>query len=217
MRCRIGSLFVVCGLLCVVMNAGILRAASAVGDFEDHGDVGKPAKAGSADFDAKSGTYTICGGGANMWAKADAFHFVWKRMSGDVTLAADIGFPNAGGNAHRKACLIIRQGLEADSAYADVAVHGVGLTSLQYRESAGEITKGIEAKVAKPLRVQIEKKGDVISLSFIAKGGEAMQKLPQTITLKLQEPFYVGLAVCAHDDAAIEKAEFGNVKLSGGR
>ena len=41
-----------------------------------------------------------------MWFVSDAFQFVWKKVSGDVTIAADIAFPSPGGNAHRKACLL---------------------------------------------------------------------------------------------------------------
>ena len=54
-----------------------------------------------------------------------------------MALAADISFPEPGGNPHRKAVLMIRQSLDAGSVYADVALHGVGLTSLQYRDAQG--------------------------------------------------------------------------------
>jgi hypothetical protein len=67
----------------------------------------------------------------------DAFHFAWKKASGDLALAADVAFLGAGKDPHRKACLMIRQSLDADSAYVDVALHGDGLTSLQFREAKG--------------------------------------------------------------------------------
>ena len=62
---------------------------------------------------------------------ADAFQFAWKKISGDVEISADVSFPNSGGNEHKKAVLMLRQSLDADSVYADVALHGNGLTSLQ--------------------------------------------------------------------------------------
>src|SRR5438034_8242660 len=46
---------------------------------------------------------------------------------------------------HRKAVLMVRQTLDADSAYADVALHANGLTSLQYREEKGAATHEIQA------------------------------------------------------------------------
>ena len=83
-------------------------------------------------------------------APEDAFHFVWKKASGDLSLAADIAFVGAGNDPHRKACLMIRQSLDADSAYVDVALHGDGLTSLQFREAKGAATHEVQANVSAP-------------------------------------------------------------------
>lgn len=98
--------------------------AQPVGVFENQGDVGLTKRAGSASFAVGPDAYTVTGGGANMWFTNDAFHFVWKQVAGDATLAADISFPDEGGDPHRKACLLVRQSLAPDSAYADAAVHG---------------------------------------------------------------------------------------------
>jgi TolB protein len=109
--------------------------AQSLGVFTDHSDVGTPSTIGpgSATYDAANKTYTIAGGGENMWAAADHFHYVWKKVSGDVTIEATLGFvtsnPATGTpDAHRKACLIIRQTLDSDAVYADAAAHGDGLT-----------------------------------------------------------------------------------------
>ncbi len=126
------------------------------------GTVGKP---GSAVYAAKAGTYTVTGGGANMWFATDAFHFVWKKASGDLALAADVRFVGTGGNPHRKAALLIRQGLEPDAAYADAVVHGDGLTSIQYREERGGPTREIQSNVKGPRRLRLEKEGDLVFLS----------------------------------------------------
>jgi hypothetical protein len=45
--------------------------------------------AGAIEPDDARRAYTVAGGGANMWSTNDAFHFVWKKVSGDVSLAAD--------------------------------------------------------------------------------------------------------------------------------
>src|SRR5256884_5178709 len=101
-----------------------------------------------------------------MWFTNDAFQFVWKKMTGDVALTADIRWIGTGGNAHRKACLLIRQSLNPDSPYADAAVHGDGLTSLQYREAPGAPTREIQSNVSAPRRVRIEKKSDYLFISI---------------------------------------------------
>src|SRR2546423_1065893 len=137
--------------------------ADGLGPFESSGDVGVTPQKGKVEFDAGSGEYRVTGGGANIWAAADAFQFVWKKMSGDVSLTADVHFIGAGAAGHRKAVLMIRQGLEPDSAYADVALHGDGLTSLQFRPTAGGITQELkqEAKsdLSAPVRIRIERRG----------------------------------------------------------
>ena len=80
-----------------------------------------------------------------MWATSDHFHYVWVRLSGDATLEASVELtgssPGTGApDPHRKAALLIRQTLDADSPYADAALHGDGLASLQWRDSRGAVT-----------------------------------------------------------------------------
>ncbi len=106
-------------------------ADSKWGIFEAHADVGETPKKGSAEFDASTGEYRVTGGGANIWTTVDAFQFVSKQMSGDMAFTADVRFMGTGAVQHRKAVLMIRQSLDPGSAYADVALHGDGLTSLQ--------------------------------------------------------------------------------------
>jgi TolB protein len=186
--------------------------AKPIGIFDDHRDIGATKLPGSAEFDQTRGAYIVSGGGENMWATADAFHFAYKRVSGDLSLASDMTIMGATGNAHRKAVLVIRQSLDADSAYADAALHGDGLASLQYRESKGGPTREIQSNVKGALRLQIEKRGDYVWMS-IARAGESLQSAGGSFRIRLTGNFYVGVGVCAHDNNAIEKAVFTNVEL----
>jgi len=186
--------------------------AAPVGIFESHGDVGTVLHSGSVEYDAAKRSYTIAGSGENMWLGSDAFQFVWKKMSGDVTLAADISFLGKGVNEHRKAVLMIRQSFDADSPYADVALHGSGLTSLQFREEKGAATHEIQANVSAPKRLRIEKRGAYFSLWRADEKGEFHLASGST-RIALKEPFYVGIGVCSHDKDVVEKAVFTNVEL----
>src|SRR4051812_37469385 len=98
----------------------LLVAAGGAGDFDDHGEVGAVSKPGSVAYDAANRQYTVTAGGENIWGAKDAFHFVWRKTSGDLELSSQVRFVGAGKDPHRKACLMVRQGLEADDAYADV-------------------------------------------------------------------------------------------------
>ena len=187
-------------------------AAAPVGVFESHGDVGIVLHPGSVEYDAAKRSYTIVGSGENMWLANDAFQFVWKKMSGDVTLTADIAFLGKGVHEHRKAVLMIRQTLDADSPYADAALHGSGLTSLQYREEEGAATHEIQANVSAPKRLRIEKRGAYFSMWLADEKGEFHPASGPT-RIALKEPFYAGLGVCSHDKDVVEKAVFSNVEL----
>ena len=188
----------------------------AIGIFEGQSDVGSVLHPGAASYDAAQHTYTISGNGENMWVSKDAFHYVWKKVSGDVSLAADIRFAQPGGNPHRKAVLILRQSLDGDSVYADAALHGVGLTALQFRSEKGGVTGGAELDFktieSAPTRLRIEKRGDHFTL-FMSMHGGPLHFSGSAAHVHLDGPFYIGLGVCSHDKDATETAVFSNVDL----
>ncbi len=211
----IRTFLITLGLGLVLQSGAVFPQDKGLGLFEGNGDVGSVAKAGSVQYDPASRSYTVAGSGENMWFATDAFQFVWKRVSGDVSLASDVRWIGAGGNAHRKACLLIRQSLDPDSPYVDAAVHGDGLTSLQWREQKGGNTQEIQANISRPTRIQITREGDVVFMSISAEG-EELHAAGGSAKLKLNAPFYIGLGVCAHDNNAFEKAVFSNVAITPG-
>ena len=168
-------------------------------------------------YDPAAKTYTIAGGGANMWASSDHFHYVWKKVSGDAMLAATIEFtatnPATGTpDPHRKACLVIRQTLDSDGVYADAAVHGDGLTSLQWREEKGGPTRQSQSTMVVPKRVRIEKRGNYVSMS-VAGPGEELRPAGGAMRIDLKGEYYIGLGVSAHNTGRIETATFSNVEF----
>src|SRR6266436_3019767 len=192
------------------IGAGVVTLP--MGIFEGHGDVGTVLHEGSVEYDAAKRSYAIAGSGENMWSANDGFQFAWKKMSGDVTLTADITFFGKGANEHRKAVLMIRQSLDSDSPYADVALHGSGLSSLQYREEKGAPTHEIQANISAPKRLRIEKRGAYFSMWLADEKGE-FRLASGSMRIALKEPFYVGIGVCSHDKNVVEKAVFSNVEL----
>lgn len=191
------------------------RQDAELGLFDAHGDIGAVGRTGSVEYDTGSRTYRVAGGGENMWGETDAFHFVWTRVSGDVALAADVEWAGDGGHEHRKAGVILRESLDPDARYADVVVHGEGLTALQFRNEAGGETREIRAPVAAPRRVRIDKRGEYVYMS-VADGEDGEWTGGGSLRLPFSDSFYVGLAVCAHDADALEEAVFSNVDLTTG-
>ena len=204
-------LVLVCSIVLTCSHAWAQAAEGRIGIFEDHSDVGTVLHPGSVDYDRAKQAYTISGSGENMWFAADAFQFVWKKMSGDVTLTADISFLTKTGNEHKKAALMLRQSLDADSVYADIALHASGLTSLQFRDEKGAITREIQSNLSAPKRLRIAKRGDYVYMSL---GDTDLKAAGGWIRIPLQGPFYVGLGVCSHDKDVVEQAVFSNVELT---
>ncbi len=192
----------------------LLLAVSAqnLGVFEGHADLGTVLTPGTVEFRPAEGAYVVSGSGDNMWAASDSFHFVWKKVTGDVTLTADLAFLTAGGNGHKKGVLMIRQSLDADAAYCDAALHGDGLTSLQCRERQSGPTFEIRQAIAGARRLRIEKRGSDFTVSAAA-AGQALQFTGGSVKLPMEGTFYVGLGVCAHDKNAVERVTFTNFTI----
>jgi hypothetical protein len=207
--------FLIMWALSIVMALGTavaLPQTNSLGIFTNEGSVGQTPPGCKAQYDAAKGEYHITGGGANMWGASDAFYFVWKKASGDVTLSADIQWVGTSAAEHRKAVLIVRQSIESGSPYADAVSHGNGLTSLQFRGAPNEQTYQIVAAEDGPSRLRIVKKGSRFTMYF-GKPGEDLKPSGPVEFVTLQEPFYVGLGVCSHVATTLETAIFSNVKL----
>ncbi len=190
----------------------ITSEAQDLGQFEGHADMGPVKHEGATTYDPAEGRYTVAGSGANMWAGRDEFHFAWKRLRGDFIVTARAHFVGDGGDPHRKLGWIARQTLEADSPYADVAVHGDGLVSLQFRRTAGGETEEMKSSVRGADIVRLEHRGGEFIMS-VARFGEPLESEKLT-GLDLGDELYVGLFVCAHNAEVVERGDFDNVRIT---
>ncbi|HEX9934395.1 MAG TPA: biopolymer transporter Tol, partial [bacterium] len=152
-----------------------------IGTFEGQSDVGAALVPGSSSYDPVTEQYTIVSAGYNVWYVRDEFRFLWKKMSGNVSLAADIGFPDSLGYFDRKTLLVVRQSLDDDSKAALVALHGDGMLHLAWRPEKGLRIRDMEYRIgsrgglpggkspddlvtARARRIGIEKRGDSFAL-----------------------------------------------------
>jgi hypothetical protein len=199
-----------------------------IGIFEGQSDIGSAVVPGSASYDASTQQYTIHSAGYNIWYTRDEFRYLWKKMSGDVSLAADIKFPDPTGYGDRKAVLMIRQDLDDDSKEVITALHGLGMIQLAQRSEKDVRVKDIEFRVggrgrpggASPdslvgvfaKRIGIEKHGDSFAL-FVSLEGEPMHQFGAPINLHIEAPFYVGIGFCSHLPDKSDTAVLSNVVL----
>lgn len=187
-------------------------AQAAPGIFDTSQDVGETATRGATAYDAAAGSYRITASGANIWGSTDAFHYAWTRRSGDIHIAADFAWIGQGTDPHRKAGLMIRQNLTPGSPYADVMIHGDGMVSLQYRSNQDGPTFQIIAATRHPRRIRLEREGDFVYFSVAGADG-VLRHAGGSYRIALQAPYYVGLALSAHNNAVTETGIFSNVAI----
>jgi len=197
-----------------------------IGVFEGQSDVGSALAPGSASFDAATGKYTIHSAGYNIWYTRDEFRYLWRRMSGDVSLASDIEFPDPNGYGVRKAVLVIRQSLEDGSKETVIALLGSGIIDLAWRpKQDGDMTGrefriGARGRPASPdtlvtisaKRIGVEKRGDEFTL-WVSVEGEPMHQFGQPMKLHLDAPFYVGVGFVSHLPTTVDTVVMSNVVL----
>ena len=200
-----------------------VAAGGAIGQFDGQTDVGGPLAPGSASYDG--GTYTINSAGYNIWYQRDEFHYLWKKMSGDVSLAGTVLWPNIDDFHDRKVALVIRDSLDDDSRQIMAAQHGNGMVHIAWRaEKTGPMTD-IEYRSMRqpragtaeqgpqtfhPTRFGIEKKGDAFQL-HISWQGEKLHPEGAPVTFKTSGPFYVGVGFTSHLPANVLTAKVRDV------
>lgn len=118
-------------LLTCLLAASVFAQTGKFGSFTHSDDIGAPPLKGAAEFDASTGQYKVTGSGTDIWGKADQFHYVWREMPGNFAVTATAKFLTDG-IAHRKAILMLRKSLDADSPFVHLAIHGDGMPAVQF-------------------------------------------------------------------------------------
>jgi beta-glucosidase len=193
----------------------ILPATAPVGIFDAQTDVGRAKRPTPASYDSARQAYLIAGSGQNMWGDRDDFHFVWKRMTGNFILSTRARFVGAGGDVHRKIGWTIRPSLEPSAPHVTAALHGNGLTSLQFRRAAGAMTEEEKSRDSLPdadAVIQLERRDGVYVMS-VARFGDTLAT-QQLSAVSLPDTVYVGLFVCSHNDSVVERGAFSNVRIT---
>jgi len=182
------------------------------GAFTNSDDVGAPPLKGSAEFDASTGQYRITGTGSDIWAKADQFHYVWREMSGNFAVTATAKFLTEG-NAHRKAVIMLRKSPDTGSPFVQLAIHGDGMPSVQFRNTQADNTNTVDFPVEGPgtWKLKLVRQGTTVTV-WIAKDGAPLRELGHTPN-QLGSPLLVGLGVSSHSQQATNTVLFSDVSV----
>jgi len=192
--------------------SSVMAFAEPVGQFANHVDIGAVKHPGTVIYDAEKQTYEISASGKNMWVGEDQLHYAYSQIAGDFIVSAHVSFEGKGVDPHRKLGWNVRSSLDTASPNINTAIHGDGLTSLQFREKSGGDTDQYPMQLKAADVIQLERRGDVYIFSA-AKKGEPFQ-VTSVSHVKLGEKVYVGLAVCSHNSDVVETATFSNVRIT---
>jgi TolB protein len=207
-------------LLMLLVLGFIFSVASSqnagIGIFQSSSDIGNPKKAGSAVYNSSDQSYSIKGGGYNIWFARDEFHYLYNKIKGDFILTANFEFIGKGANAHRKTGWMIRATTDDTSPHATATLHGDGLTVLQWRGEKGAPMRDPQDELFADTSwyniIQVERSGKTITMRA-AHTGEALQTIGSHVMENLPDEVLAGLFVCSHDSMTIEEARIFNVRI----
>lgn len=182
------------------------------GSFTNSDDIGGPPLKGGAEFDAATGQYKITGTGSDIWGNADQFHYVWREMSGNFAVTATAKFLTEG-IGHRKAVIMLRKSLKTNSPFVQLAIHGDGTPSVQFRNATGDNVNTVDFPTEGPgtWKLKLVRQGTTITV-WIAKDGGALRELGNTLK-PLGSPILVGLGVSSHTQKATNTVLFSDVSV----
>jgi outer membrane protein assembly factor BamB len=173
-------------------------------------DVGGATPAGAQTLDG-TGTWTVQGGGGDIWGTSDQFHFVSQPLAGDGPVTARVTSQTAT-DPWAKAGVMLRQTTDAASAYYAVEVTpGSGLV-VQYRPSSGAAAAmAAQLAGASPVYVRAVRAGTTFTAYTSSDGLTWTQVAGSSVTLSVSGAMQAGLAVTSHNTQAAGTVTFTSV------
>jgi regulation of enolase protein 1 (concanavalin A-like superfamily) len=174
-----------------------------------NGDIGDTGATGSA-FLQNGGRYTILASGSDIWGTADGFQFMYQQVTGDCDIRARVtGVQNT--NVWAKAGVMIRNTLDAGSAFSDVTVTPSQGIAAQWRSVANGGCSNAGASGAAPYWVRLVRSGNAIT-SYRSTDGITWTAMASN-TIIMNSTVYVGLAVSSHAYGTLCTATFDNYSV----
>src|SRR2546421_650587 len=170
------------------------------------GDIGYPFPAGSQSLSGR--TWTIQGGGNDIWGTADQFHFVSQALAANGSVSARaVSQTNTTGWA--KAGVMLRQSADPGSAYyAALVTPGNGIV-VQYRTAqGGNAQQSASLMGTEPAYLMVTRSGNTYTAYTSTNGTTWTVVSGSSITLNTSGSVLAGLALTSHDASALSTVTF---------
>ncbi len=177
-------------------------------------DIGYSTPAGSQSV--SNGTWTVLGGGSDIYGSYDQFRYVWQTLAADGVVSAHIT-SQANDNTWAKAGVMLRLTSDPGSPYyAAFVTPGNGIV-VQYRatqgggaQGSGQITTGTV-----PTYLMVARSGTTYT-AYTSPDGVTWTLVPgSSVTLtNMTGTVLAGMAVSSHDASFLDTVSFDTVNIS---
>jgi endonuclease/exonuclease/phosphatase family metal-dependent hydrolase len=179
-------------------------------------DIGDTGPDGGASL--TNGTFTVSGGGTDIWDTSDAFHYVFQPLSGDGEIVANLtALNNPAGASWSMAAVMVREKLTPDSIHASMMITTDGKAKFRRRTAEGATTSsdGPTGGTTYPPRwLKLTRVGNVFTASISTNGTSWTQiHTPQTVNMASNA--YIGIMVLRSGaTSATATGTFSNVTVT---
>lgn len=176
------------------------------------GGIGNPKPEGTAE--QKGDTWTITGGGADIWGPSDQFHFVSYTSSGNCTLTVKIvSVGDASTHDWAKAGIMIRADESVGSPHALISVSKCNAIEFIWRNVPGADCRSEKLpNMSLPLFLKLARTGNDFTASY-SQDGKSWNVIGGPRTLQMKASALAGMAVTSHADGTPCTGVFSNFSM----
>jgi hypothetical protein len=176
------------------------------------GDIGAASPAGNQTL--TSGSWTIQGGGPDIWGTADAYHFVWQPLPGDGSVNSAVTSLSAS-DPSAKAGVMIRGSTDPGAPYyAAYVTPGNGVVVQIRTGQAVAATQIATLSGTAPVYLKVTRTGTTFSAATSSDGVTWTPVSGSSVSMpNLGGSALAGLAVTSHNSGVVGTATFGSVAI----
>jgi hypothetical protein len=160
------------------------------------------------------GSWTIQGGGSDIYGTADNFHYLWQPLAGDSSISVEV-VSQAATSSWAKAGLMMRASTDPGSPYYAVFVTPGNGVAVQWRQTQAGSTGQVTTTGTVPVYLQITRTGTTFSAATSTDGVTWTPVPGSTKTMAgLSGAVLRGFAVTSHNTGQLSTVVMNSVATS---